>query len=54
VALPFHRRDLHYTCAFTGKTLKPLQRRSGWTLRIADVLAAFPLGLLAADVGQTE
>jgi len=54
VGLPFHRRNLHYTCAFTGTVLKPQQRRTGWSLRIADVLAAFPLGLIVVAGEQSE
>jgi (1->4)-alpha-D-glucan 1-alpha-D-glucosylmutase len=30
VDMPFHKRDNHYTCAFTGNVLKPHQWQSGW------------------------
>ena len=53
VAMPFHRRDNQYTCAFTGKPLKPDQRPSGWRLPVAQVLADFPVGLIIGESVQT-
>ncbi|MGR9014584.1 MAG: malto-oligosyltrehalose synthase, partial [Gammaproteobacteria bacterium] len=49
VDLPFYRQDHHYACAFTGKTLKPEQHLSGWRLAVAQVLAEFPVGLIACE-----
>jgi (1->4)-alpha-D-glucan 1-alpha-D-glucosylmutase len=49
VDLPFHQRDNQYTCAFTGKVLKPHQRQSGWCLPVAQVLAEFPVGLIIVE-----
>ncbi|MDP1771048.1 MAG: malto-oligosyltrehalose synthase [Methylobacter sp.] len=51
VDLPFHRRDNPYSCAFTEKVLKPQQRRSGWCLPVAQVLAEFPVGLIVNERG---
>jgi (1->4)-alpha-D-glucan 1-alpha-D-glucosylmutase len=49
VDMPFHRNENQYTCAFTGKVLKPLQRQSGWCLSVAQVLAEFPVGLIICE-----
>jgi (1->4)-alpha-D-glucan 1-alpha-D-glucosylmutase len=51
VDLPFHRSDNPYSCAFTGNELKPQQRRSGWCLPVAQVLAEFPVGLIVNERG---
>ena len=53
VEMPFHRRDNQYTCAFTGKVLKPEQQLSGWRLPVAQVLAEFPVGLIIGESVQT-
>lgn len=49
VDMPFHQYDKQYTCAFTGTALQPTQRRSGWSLPVAQLLAAFPVGLIVAE-----
>jgi (1->4)-alpha-D-glucan 1-alpha-D-glucosylmutase len=51
VDLPFHRHDNQYLCAFTKKVLKPHQRRSGWCLPVAQILAEFPVGLITNERG---
>jgi (1->4)-alpha-D-glucan 1-alpha-D-glucosylmutase len=53
VNLPFHHCDNQYTCAFTGKVLKPHQRQSGWCLPVAEVLAEFPVGLIVSENVQS-
>jgi (1->4)-alpha-D-glucan 1-alpha-D-glucosylmutase len=53
VDMPSHRRDNKYTCAFTGKVLKPHQRLSGWCLPVAQVLAEFPVGLIIVESVQS-
>lgn len=53
VDLPFHHRDNQYSCAFTEKVLKPLQRGSGWCLPVAQVLAEFPVGLIIGENVQS-
>jgi len=52
VDLPLHRRDMQYTCAFTGNALLPQQRQSDGSLLVAHVLADFPLGLIAGENGS--
>jgi (1->4)-alpha-D-glucan 1-alpha-D-glucosylmutase len=52
VDMPFYRRDNPYTCAFTGKVLKPHQQLSGWRLPVAQVLAEFPVGLIIGEIVQ--
>ncbi len=52
VDLPFHQHEMQYTCVFTGKVLQPNQRRSGWSLPVAELLAAFPVGLIVAESGR--
>ncbi|MHB1515682.1 MAG: malto-oligosyltrehalose synthase [Acidiferrobacteraceae bacterium] len=47
VDMPLHQWNGQYTCAFTGKVLKPHERR----LSVAQVLAEFPVGLI---VGARE
>lgn len=49
IELPFHQLDNQYTCAFTGKVLKPRQQLSGWCLPVAQVLAEFPVGLIIGE-----
>jgi len=49
VNLPFHQFDNQYTCAFTGKVLKPHQQLSGWRLPVAQVLTEFPVGLIIGE-----
>jgi (1->4)-alpha-D-glucan 1-alpha-D-glucosylmutase len=53
VDMPAHRHDKQYTCAFTGKMLKPHQRLSGWCLPVAQVLAEFPVGLIIVEPAQS-
>jgi (1->4)-alpha-D-glucan 1-alpha-D-glucosylmutase len=53
VDIPSHRHDKQYTCAFTGKVLKPHQRLSGWCLPVTQVLAEFPVGLIIVERFQT-
>ncbi len=54
VDMPSHRRYNQYTCAFTGKLLKPHQRLSGWCLPVAQVLAEFPVGLIIVESVQSS
>jgi len=49
VDLPFHQRDNQYTCAFTGKILKPQQHFSKWRLPAAEILAEFPVGFILCE-----
>jgi (1->4)-alpha-D-glucan 1-alpha-D-glucosylmutase len=51
VVLPFHQHKMQYKCVFTGKMLQPKQYQSKWCLPLAQVLAVFPLGLVAVDEG---
>jgi (1->4)-alpha-D-glucan 1-alpha-D-glucosylmutase len=53
VEMPFHRRDNHYTCGFTGKVLKLEQRQFGWGLLVAQVLTDFPVGLIIGENMQS-
>ncbi|MGZ5056332.1 MAG: malto-oligosyltrehalose synthase, partial [Methylobacter sp.] len=53
VELPSRLGDKQYTCVFIGKELKPQQRRSGWSLTAAHVLAEFPVGLIVAESAQS-
>ncbi|MHB1529599.1 MAG: malto-oligosyltrehalose synthase [Acidiferrobacteraceae bacterium] len=45
VDMPLHQGNSQYTCAFTGKVLKPHQR----CLPVAQVLAEFPVGLIVGE-----
>ncbi|MDD1620926.1 MAG: malto-oligosyltrehalose synthase [Methylococcaceae bacterium] len=54
VELPFHQQDKLYTCAFTGKVLKPDNQLSGWRLSVAQVLAEFPVGLVIGENSLAE
>jgi (1->4)-alpha-D-glucan 1-alpha-D-glucosylmutase len=55
VDMPFPPRDNQYTCAFTGKVLKPQQQRlSGWCMPVAQVLTEFPVGLIIVESVQSE
>lgn len=54
VDLPFHRNDMQYKCAFTGKVLSPHQRGSGWALSMALALTEFPVGLIMGENIQAD
>jgi len=54
VELPFHRPDKQYTCAFTGKVLKPQKQQSRWDMAVAQVLAEFPVGLIIGETVPSE
>jgi (1->4)-alpha-D-glucan 1-alpha-D-glucosylmutase len=49
VDMPFYRPDNQYNCAFTGTVLTPHRRLSGWCLPVAQILAAFPVGLISVQ-----
>ena len=53
VELPPDLRDHQYTCAFTGTVLMPHQQQSRWVLPVAQVLAEFPVGLMAGEAARS-